>query len=205
MSRISLTFLIFGYAFLYVPIAFIIISSFSDSEIPGIWTKFSIRWFQEVLKNHDLLDAAITSFKIAAISATCSTILGITAATRSNKFLNKIIVLPIAIPEILIGFSLLMLFISDFIAIPRGVITVIIGHTVLTIGYVYMTVKNSFKNFDKSLEEAAMNLGAKPITVLFRIKLPIMGRTIMSGWLFAFTLSLDDVVIASFLNGPGAT
>lgn len=217
ISRLTLTFLIFGFAFLYIPIFFLIINSFSDSEVPGIWTGFSLKWFSAVFEDDDLLHAALTSFEIAAISATGAVILGVLAAastTRSNnffgkKFLSNIIIMPIIMPEIIVGFSLLMLFVAmeSIFGFPkeRGIMTVAIGHVMATMAYVHMTVRSRLMSFDVSLEEAAMDLGAKPFSVFTQIKIPIIGKSILAGWLLAFTLSLDDLVIASFLTGPGST
>ena len=217
ISKTVLIFLIFGYAFLYIPLAFLVINSFSASEIPGIWTHFSMRWFAAVFEDEDLIQAALTSFEVAAISATGSVILGVLAAaatTRSGnffgkKFLSGVIVMPIVMPEIIVGFSLLMLFmaIEGIFGLPqeRGIMTVAIGHIMATMAYVHMTVRSRLLTFDISLEEAALNLGAKPFTVFMQIKIPIIWTAILAGWLLAFTLSLDDLVIASFLTGPGST
>ncbi len=217
MSKTILTLLLFGYAFLYVPIFFLIIGSFSSSEIPGVWTHFSTKWFYAVLEDSDLIYAILTSLKIAFLSATGSVILGILAAIstttpsehKANKFLNKTIVMPIFVPEIIVGFSLLMffMFVENIFGFPkeRGVLTVTIGHIIATMAYVHMTVRSRLLSLDPSLEEAALNLGARPFVVFFKIKLPLLSTAILSGWLLAFTLSLDDLVIASFLSGPGAT
>jgi putrescine transport system permease protein len=211
VSKTSLSFLIFGYSFLYLPIAIVILGSFNDSEVQGVWTKFSMRWFREIMRDTDLLDAAAISLEIAAISATISVILGSLSAavtTRtSNRLLGNIIAMPVLMPEVIIGFSLLMLFISlkGVINLQNGIVTTIIGHSVLTTGYVYMTLKPSFMHFDKSLEEVAMNLGGSPATVFWSVKIPIMKKALVAAWLLAFTLSLDDLVVASFLGGPGST
>ncbi len=210
-------FLIFGFIFLYIPIIFLIVFSFSDSEAPCVWTKFSLRWFKAVFEDSDLLNSAITSLKVASISATGSVILGLLAAvttTRNSKFsgkkfLSKTISIPIVMPEIIVGFSLLMLFISieRFFGIPqeRGIMTVSIGHIMASMSYVHMTIRSRLLTFDYSLEEAALNLGANPLKVFIFITIPIISKSILAGWLLSFTLSLDDLVIASFLSGPGAT
>lgn len=217
LSKSILTFMIFGYAFLYIPIFFVIINSFSASEIPGIWTEFSLKWFKSVFKNDELLRAAMTSLEIAIISATASIVLGsLTAVTssKSNKFfgktfINSVTVIPIVVPEIIVGFSLLMLFMfsESLIGWPkeRGVLTVVIGHIIASMAYVHVTIKAKLVNLDASIEEAAMNLGARPFIIFFYIKLPMITKSILTGWLLAFTLSLDDLVIASFLTGPGST
>ena len=218
ISKINLTFLAFGYAFLYIPIFFVIINSFSESEIPGIWTNFSLKWFKAVFEDKDLLYAALNSLQIAAISATGSVVLGVLAAaattkrdstSKLSKLLNSLIIMPIVMPEIIVGFSLLMLLISieSIFGFPkeRGIMTVVIGHIMATMAYVHVTVRTRLLSFDNSIEEAAQDLGAKPLTIFLKIKIPIIGKSILAGWLLAFTLSLDDLVIASFLTGPGST
>ena len=217
ISKIGLSFLIFGFTFLYIPIIFLIFFSFSDSETPCVWTKFSLKWFFAVFEDSDLLHAALTSLQVAAFSATGSVVLGLLAAvstTRSGnfagkKFLSRTITMPIVMPEIIIGFSLLMLFmfIERYSGLPqeRGVMTVTIGHIMASMAYVHMTIRSRLITFDQSLEEAALNLGANPIKVFVFITIPIISKSILAGWLLAFTLSLDDLVIASFLSGPGAT
>lgn len=212
-----MSFLIFGLAFLYIPIVILIIYAFNDSATGGVWTGFSFKWFSAVFKNEELLTAALTSLKIAALSATGATIIGVCAAAVTAKdshsgkhqFLGKMIQIPILIPEIIIGFSLLMLFIfsEKLFGLPRerGVVTVTIGHIMASVAYVHMTLRDRLMSFDKDLEEAALDLGAKPLKVFVTITLPVISNSIFAGWLLAFTLSLDDLVIASFLAGPGAT
>jgi putrescine transport system permease protein len=217
MSKTVLTLLIFGYAFLYIPVIFLIINSFSASEIPGVWTNFSFKWFYKVLEDEDIFYAAMTSLEIASISATGAVCLGILSATATKnsvnflgkRFLDNVIVMPIVMPEIILGFSLLMLFMAaeNLFGIPkeRGLITVAIGHIMASVAYVHMTIRTRMMSLDPSLEEAALSLGARPFTVFTQIKIPIIARSILGGWLLAFTLSLDDLVIASFLSGPGST
>lgn len=217
ISKTSLSFLIFGLVFLYIPIFFLIFFSFSESSIVGVWTKFSLRWFREIFHDIDLLRAASTSVEIAFLSATGSTVLGVIAALATTKqgnfmgksFLSGTISMPIVMPEIVMGFSLLMLFIAIEkvfgFSIRRGVITVAIGHITASMAYVHMTVSARLAAFDQSLEEAALNLGAHPVRVFLHITLPVISKSIFAGWLLAFTLSLDDLVIASFLSGPGST
>ncbi|MDR0552865.1 MAG: ABC transporter permease [Holosporales bacterium] len=217
ISRTSITFLIFGFAFLYIPIFFLIFFSFSESEVMGIWTKFSLKWFRSVFQDVDLLRAALTSFEIAFMSATGATILGVLAAVATTrrekfpgkKFLSRTMYMPIVMPEIVTGFSMLMLFIiiekTAGFSIERGVISVTIGHIVASMSYVHMAVMSRLSTFDKSIDEAALNLGATPFQVFMHITIPIISNSIMAGWLLAFTMSLDDLVIASFLSGPGST
>lgn len=217
ISKTTGTILIFGYSFLFIPILFLITTSFSSSEIPGIWTGFSLKWFRALFEDSDLLHAAITSLKVACISASGSVVLGVLAAASTTnsgtfygkRFLNTTIIIPIVMPEIIIGFSLLMLFMAmeSIFGFPkeRGIMTVTIGHIMATIAYVHMTVRSRLLSFDRSIEESALDLGASPFSVFLRIKIPIISKSIVSGWLLAFTLSLDDLVIASFLSGPGST
>jgi putrescine transport system permease protein len=209
--------LVFGYALLFIPIVFLIINAFSSSEISGVWTHFSLKWFEAVFEDDDLIYATLTSVETACISATIAVVLGVLAAIATvneksffgKKFLNVAIIIPIVVPEIIVGFSLLMLFIAieNIFGFPkeRGLMTVVIGHVMATMAYVHMTVRSRLLSFDNSLEEAALNLGAKYFTVFWQIKIPIIFKSILSGWLLAFTLSLDDLVIASFLTGPGST
>jgi putrescine transport system permease protein len=217
LSKTVFTTLIFGYAFLYIPLVFVVISSFSESSIPGIWTQFSLKWFRAVFTDETLLRAAISSIEIAVISATASTLLGLLAAIATtpptnnvlSNLLGRVVVIPIIVPEIVIGFSLLMLFVAmekifDFPK-SRGIATVAIGHTMATMAYVYTTVKSRLELFDRTLDDAARDLGATPFVAFSRVKMPIIWKSVISGWLLAFTLSLDDLVIASFLSGPGAT
>lgn len=217
LSKTITSILIFGYAFLFTPILFLVVTSFSASEIPGIWTKFSLKWFEVLFEDSDLLHAALISLEIACISASGAVILGVlSAAATTNsetfygkRFLNTSIVIPIVMPEIIIGFSLLMFFMAmeSIFGFPkeRGIMTVTIGHIMATIAYVHMTVRSRLLSFDRSIEESALDLGATPFSVFLKIKIPIISKSIVSGWLLAFTLSLDDLVIASFLSGPGST
>lgn len=217
LSKTAISILIFGYAFLFTPILFLIVTAFSASEIPGIWTGFSLKWFEALFEDSDLLHAAITSLEIACFSATGAVVLGVLAAASTTntgkffgkRFLNATIVIPIVMPEIIIGFSLLMLFmaIENIFGFPkeRGIMTVTIGHIMATMAYVHMTVRSRLLSFDQAVEESALDLGASPFSVFFKIKLPIISSSIVSGWLLAFTLSLDDLVIATFLSGPGST
>ena len=216
-SRTVLAILIFGYTFLFTPLVLLIINSFGDSEIPGIWTHFTLKWFRIALEDHELLHAVIISLKIAIISATVSVILGLISALATSKpqnylgkhFLENVLIIPIVMPEIIVGFSLLMMFLSVErlfnIQISRGIMTVCIGHIVTTMAYAHMNIRSKLIVMDKSIDEAALNLGAKPIVAFWKIKLPMLKNTILATWILAFTISLDDLVIASFLTGPGST
>ncbi|MBQ9440981.1 MAG: ABC transporter permease [Alphaproteobacteria bacterium] len=210
--------LILGYTFLFTPIIILVINAFGDTDVPGVWQHLTTKWFYEAIQDHELLQSAITSLKIATISATSSIILGLLATNvttkRNNKsfgskFLSNAIIIPTVIPEIIVGFSLLMLFLFSEkyfgISFPRGITTVCIGHTMATMSYAHMNIRSKILMLDKSIEEAALNLGASPYVVFWKIKLPMLSNAILSSWILAFIMSLDDLVIASFLTGPGAT
>ena len=212
----SKIFLFTGYMFLYIPLLCIVIYSFNESRYLTTWGGFSMKWYKELISNKIILHATWTSLKVAGISATLSVILGTMAAliiTRFKRFKGKSLFVgsitsPLVMPEIIMGLSLLMLFVGmkKFFNWPdRGILTVIIAHTTLTLSYVTMVVQSQLQNLDKSIEEAALDLGASPLKVFFVITLPMIAPSIILGWLLAFALSLDDVVIASFVAGPGAT
>ena len=216
-STFLITVLCFGYAFLYIPIIMVMIYSFNDSRIVSVWGGFSFRWYLALLDNRQIIEAALLSLRIAFISATIATILGTLAGlalTRMGRFRGRIlftgmIVAPLVMPEVITGLSLLLLFVSlqDFIGWPgaRGATTIMIGHITFSMAYVAVIVQSRLMSMDQSLEEAAMDLGGRPFRVTIDITLPIIAPAMLSGWLLAFTLSLDDLVIASFVSGPGAS
>ncbi len=203
--------------FLYIPLLCIVVYSFNDSRYLSTWTGFSLRWYKALISNQIILQATWTSLKVASISATVSVILGTMAAivfTRFGFFKGKSLFIgavtsPLVMPEVVMGLSLLMLFVGleKFFGWPNGLgsTTVIIAHITLTLSYVTMVVQSRLQNVDKSIEEAALDLGASPLKVFFVITLPMIAPSIILGWLLAFALSLDDVVIASFVAGPGST
>lgn len=216
-STFLITVLCFGYAFLYIPIIMVMIYSFNDSRIVSVWGGFSFRWYLALLDNRQIIEAALLSLRIAFISATIATILGTLAGlalTRMGRFRGRIlftgmIMAPLVMPEVITGLSLLLLFVSlqDFIGWPgaRGATTIMIGHITFSMAYVAVIVQSRLMSMDQSLEEAAMDLGGRPFRVTIDITLPIIAPAMLSGWLLAFTLSLDDLVIASFVSGPGAS
>ena len=218
-SKLIVTLILFGYIFLFTPIIILILNSFGDSDIPGVWTHFTLKWYEQALTDKELLSAVFVSLKIATISATISCILGTMAAIGTTqpktqkflgrKFLNNIIIMPIVMPEIITGFSLLMLLLGIEriigITFSKGIITVCLGHIIATMAYVHMNVSSKIKTLDKSIEEAALNFGARPLSVFWKIKLPMLSSAITTSWILVFTMSLDDLVIASFLAGPGST
>lgn len=209
--------LILGYAFLYVPIGLLILYSFNDNRLVTVWGGFSTRWYGELLNNDQLVNAALLSLRIGAVSATLATVLGCMVgmalvrfgAFRGRTLLGGMVSAPLVMPDVITGLSLLLLFVAmeGLFGWPdgRGATTITIAHTTFAMAYVAVVVQSRLASFDESLEEAAMDLGARPFKVFFVITLPIILPAIISGWLLAFTLSLDDLVIASFVSGPGST
>ncbi len=212
-----LTVAAFGYAFLYLPIVSVVIYSFNDSRLVTLWGGFSLRWYRSLLEDEQILSSALLSLQIALVSATVATALGTLAGLalsrlgrfRGRTLLTGMITAPLVMPEIITGISLLFLFISlaEWIGWPaaRGATTIAIAHITFSMAYVAVVVRSRLAGMDESLEEAAMDLGARPLRVFFDITVPSIAPAMVSGWLLAFTLSLDDVVIASFVSGPGAT
>jgi putrescine transport system permease protein len=212
-----LTVVSFGYAFLYVPIISVIIYSFNDSRLVTLWGGFSLRWYASLLADDQLLGAALLSLRIAAVSATVATALGALVALAMHRLkrlrgrivLAGMITAPLVMPEIITGLSLLFLFISiaDLIGWPekRGAATITIAHITFSMAYVAVVVRSRLAGMDESLEEAAMDLGGRPLAVFFDVTVPTLLPALLAGWLLSFTLSLDDLVISSFVSGPGAT
>jgi len=200
-----------GLAFLYLPIAVLVIYSFNASRLVTVWGGWSTRWYAELLHDQAMLDAAWISLQIAALSATMATLLGTLAAValvRAGRFPGRIVFsamvyAPLVMPEVITGLSLLLLFVA--LEIDRGFWTVTLAHTTVTLSFVAVVVQSRLLSFDRSLEEAAMDLGSPPLKTFFTITLPLIFPAVAAGWLLAFTLSLDDLVIASFTTGPGAT
>ena len=200
-----------GFAFLYIPIVILVIYSFNEGRNVAVWTGWSLRWYGEVFANQQLLDAAWITFEVAFLSASVATVLGTLAAivmARMGRFPGRMlfsgmVYAPLVMPEVITGLSLLLLFVAvDF---DRGFWTITLAHITFTMCFVAVVVQSRLVGFDKSLEEAAMDLGCRPFETFFRITLPIIWPAVVSGWMLAFTLSLDDLVIASFTTGPGAT
>ena len=216
-STFRLSALVFGFAFLYVPILSLIVYSFNKSRLVTVWAGFSTVWYGRLLDNSQLLSAAWLSLKIAAVNATGAVILGTLAGlalARFGKFrgrtlLSGMTTAPLVMPEVITGLSLLMLFVvmEGAFGWPegRGVTTITIAHMTLTVAYVTVIVQSRLSTLDDSLEEAAMDLGARPSKIFFLITLPIIAPALISGWLLSFTISLDDLVIASFVAGPGSS
>jgi putrescine transport system permease protein len=211
LSLFNATSLALGFAFLYIPILLLVIYSFNASRSVGVWGGFSVRWYGEVLRNEQLLDAAWVTLRVGLISATLATVLGTLAAivlVRFGRFLGRtlfsgMVYAPLVMPEVITGLSLLLLFVS--IDLPRGVWTVTLAHASFTLSFVAVVVQSRLLTFDRTLEEAALDLGATPLRTFLVITLPLILPAVIAGWLLAFTLSIDDLVIASFATGPGAT
>jgi len=209
--------LCFGFAFFYIPILSMIFFSFNKSRLATVWGGFSIQWYGKLLSDGQIIKAAVLSLEIALLSATFATILGTMAGIslarfkrfRGSTFFSGLVTAPLVMPEVITGISSLMLFIfmAQWIGWPgqRGFTTITIAHITFSMTYVATIVQSRLSSMDLSIEEAAMDLGSKPWQVLKDVTLPIIFPAILSGWLLAFTISLDDVVITSFTTGPGAT
>ncbi len=212
-----LTVLVFGFAFLYGPIVSLIVYSFNESKLVSVWAGFSTKWYGELLRDEQILDAAFLSLRIAFVTAciavTTGTMAGMALARfgrfRGRTFFTGLITGPLVMPDVIIGISLLLLFVTtqNWIGLPegRGMDTIIIAHATFCLAYVAVIVQSRLSSLDESLEEAALDLGARPGKVFFTITLPIIAPALIAGWLLSFTLSLDDLVIASFVSGPGSS
>ena len=210
------TVLALGYAFLYLPILLLIVYSFNSSRLATVWAGFSTKWYGELLRDRQILEAAWVSLRIAFWTATAATAIGTLGAmvmTRFRRFPGKtvfgaLITAPLVMPEVIIGLSILLMLVSAGAALgipSKGMVAIWIAHVTLTVSFVTVVVSSRLQELDMSLEEAAMDLGANRLKVFFLITLPIIAPALLSGWLLAFTLSLDDVVIASFVAGPDST
>jgi putrescine transport system permease protein len=216
-SRFAILALILGYGFLYGPILALVVYSFNGSRLVTVWGGFSTKWYGELLNNGQLLDAAWLSLRVAAANATLATVLGTLAALALARFgrfpgrgaLWTLVTAPLVMPEAIIGLSLLLLFVAleDLIGWPAGrdALTIVIAHATFSSAYATVIVHSRLAGGDSALEEAAADLGARPATVFFRITLPVISPAVAAAWLLSFTLSLDDLVISSFVAGPGST
>lgn len=211
LSWFNLTSLVLGFAFLYLPILILVVFSFNDSRLVTVWGGWSTRWYGELLQDEDFRQAAWATLRIGAVSATLATVLGTLAAivlVRLGRFGGRLlfsgmIYAPLVMPEVILGLSLLLLFVAA--DIPRGFWTVTLAHTTFTMCFVAVVVQSRLITFDRSLEEAALDLGCPPFKAFFLVTLPIIAPAVIAGWMLAFTLSLDDLVIANFTSGPGAS
>jgi putrescine transport system permease protein len=216
-SFFVLTMMAFGFAFLYIPILSLIVYSFNESRLVTVWGGFSTKWYVALLDNEPVKQAAWLSFRIATMNATGATILGTLAGLalarfgrfRSRSLLAGLTTAPLVMPEVITGLSMLLLFVAmeQLFGWPdgRGITTITIAHITFSMAYVTVVVQSRLATLDESLEEAALDLGARPAKVFFLITLPIIMPAILAGWLLAFTLSWDDLVITSFVNGPGSS
>jgi len=210
ISPFNVVSLALGLAFLYLPIVILVIYSFNASRLVTVWGGWSVRWYAELFHDRAMLDAASMSFRVATVSATSATLLGTLAAvalSRGERFKGRtlfsgMLYAPLVMPEVITGLSLLLLFVA--LNAERGFWTVTIAHTTLTMCFVAVVVQSRLGPLDRSLEEAAMDLGCGPARAFLRVTLPLILPAIAAGWMLAFTLSLDDLVIASFTTGPGS-
>jgi putrescine transport system permease protein len=210
-NRFDATVLTLGFAFLYIPIIILIVYSFNASRLVTVWGGFSLHWYQTMWSNQGLMDAAWVTARVGLLSASIGTILGTMAALSLVRFgrfpgrmlFSGMIYAPLVMPEVITGLSMLLLFVA--LDVNRGFWTVTVAHTTFTMCYVAIVVQSRLLTFDRSLEEAALDLGCPPVQTFFRITLPLIFPAVIAGWMLAFTLSLDDLVIASFTTGPGAT
>jgi putrescine transport system permease protein len=211
VSMFNITAVALGLAFLYLPIAVLVIYSFNASRLVTVWAGWSLRWYRELMHDDAMLQAASISLRVAALSATAATVLGTLSAVvlaRFGRFPGRLpfsgmVYAPLVMPEVITGLSLLLLFVA--VNVDRGFWTITIAHTTLTLCFVAVIVQSRLIGFDRSLEEAAIDLGCPPLKTFLTVTLPLIWPAIAAGWMLAFSLSLDDLVIASFTTGPGAT
>ena len=214
---LRLSILALGFAFLYLPIAVLVAYSFNGSRLVTIWGGLSVRWYGALLHDDKYRAAALTSLEVAVMAASAALVIGTCAGLAMNRFarfrgrllFGFMLMAPLVVPEVILGLSLLLLFVAgqSLVGIPasRGILTVTIAHATFTACFVAVLVRAQLAGFDRSLEEAALDLGARPFAVLSHITLPGISPALVSGWLLAFTMSLDDLVVASFVSGPSAT
>ena len=211
LSTFNLASLVLGFGFLYLPIALLVLYSFNASRLVTVWGGFSTRWYAALFQNAQLLEAIWVTVRVGLISATLATVLGTFAAvalTRAGRFRGRtlfsgMIYAPLVMPEVILGLSLLLLFVAA--GLPRGFWTVTLSHATLTLAYATVVIQARLATFDRSLEEAAQDLGCPPWKAFMLVTLPGIAPAVAAAWMLAFTLSLDDLVIASFTSGPGAT
>jgi putrescine transport system permease protein len=210
--RFALTVLAFGYAFLYLPIALVMVYSFNESRLVTVWAGFSTKWWSALFANEAMLDAAFLSLRIAVASATVATVLGLAAGYalarvprfRGRTIFSSLVIAPMVMPEVVMGISMLLLFVGAerLLGGPeRGFLTIAIGHVTFSMAFVAIVVQARLSEFDRSLEEAAMDLGATPWITFLTVTLPLIAPALVSGWLLALTLSLDDLILTQFVAG----
>ena len=205
-----------GYLFLYIPIVALVLFSFNDSPVPNVWQRFTVKWYRALASDRELLDGLWLSLKIAFVTATSSVVLGTLAAFalvkyqrfRGRTLFAGMVAAPLVMPEVIIGLSLLLMLVAAQRALgfpERGMTTIWLGHLLLGLAYATVVVQARLQTLNAQLEEAAMDLGARPWEVFHLVTLPMIAQALLSAWLLTFTLSLDDVVLSAFLSGPGAT
>ncbi|MBV8192295.1 MAG: ABC transporter permease subunit [Alphaproteobacteria bacterium] len=211
-ARLALAVLAFGYAFLYLPIALVIVYSFNESRLVTVWAGFSTKWWTALLHNEAMLSAAWLSLRIALLSASAAAVIGLAAgyvlarvpAFFGRTLFGSLVIAPMVMPEVVMGISMLLLFVGSERLLgwpPRGFLTIAIAHITFSIAFVAVVVQARLVDFDRSLEEAAMDLGATPWTTFLTVTLPLIAPAVGSGWLLAFTLSLDDLILTQFVSG----
>ena len=205
-----------GYAFLYLPILALVVFSFNDSPVPNVWGSFTLKWYAALTSDTEILSGLWLSLRIAFFTACASVVLGTLAAlalVKHRRFIGRtmfsgMLNAPLVMPEVIIGLSLLLMLVAMQRALgfpERGLMTIWLGHLLLGMAYAAVVVQARLKDLDPQLEEAAMDLGARPRQVFWLVTLPMISQALLSAWLLTFTLSLDDVVLSAFLSGPGAT
>lgn len=207
----SVVMLLFGFVFLYAPIVILIIFSFNEGKLAAVWAGFSTRWYGELLQNDQILQAAWISVQIAVINATAATVLGLLGAYalarfgafRGRALFTGMMTAPLVMPDVITGLATLLLFVG--LGVARGMPTIAIAHITFSLAFVAVIIRARISSLDRSLEEAAMDLGARPAKTFLVVTVPMLAPALVAGWLLAFTLSLDDLVIASFVSGPGAS
>jgi putrescine transport system permease protein len=208
--------LVLGYLFLYVPIVALVLYSFNDSAVPNVWQGFTLKWYGALASDRELMSGLWLSLRIAFVTACSSVVLGTLAAfalVKYRRFFGRtlfagMVAAPLVMPEVIIGLSLLLMLVSAqrLLGVPeRGMLTIWFGHLLLGLAYATVVVQARLQTLSAQLEEAAMDLGARPWQVFHLVTLPMIGQALLSAWLLTFTLSLDDVVLSAFLSGPGAT
>lgn len=210
LSRFNVASLALGLAFVYLPILILVIYSFNASRLVTVWGGWSLRWYHEFFGDRAMIEASWMSLRVAVSSATIATLIGTLAAValargerfRGRTLFSGMLYAPLVMPEVITGLSLLLLFVA--LNAERGFWTVTIAHTTLTMCFVAVVVQSRLGSLDRSLEEAAMDLGCAPVRAFLSVTLPLIAPAIVAGWMLAFTLSLDDLVIASFTTGPGS-
>jgi putrescine transport system permease protein len=205
-----------GFAFLYLPIVALVLFSFNDSQLPNVWRGFTLKWYAALLRDEEILRGFWISLKIAFFTACGSVILGTLAAFalvkyrrfRGRTLFSGMVNAPLVMPEVVVGLSLLLMLVSvqNAIGIPeKGALTIWLGHLLLGMAYATVVIQARLQDLNPQLEEAALDLGARPHQVFWLVTLPMIGQSLASAWLLTFTISLDDVVLSAFLTGPGAT